>query len=418
MNTRPSVHGTNCYEGQGGGPWSSPLAFSPNGLCVLMRLVQRCSALMQLFIFIFLAHSVRRSWSLSTESVLAVYLFTQILTTTTKGFANESFSLPVVANISDIEKAVDCIVERLRRPGPEPVLPSASWLIYKEPQQITRVFETIKKIGNGSAYTCDDGIPRFRFSGLPTAEVTSLVTVTSYLKGSMKQDGNNYWETWKEPTCKISGDASFCSAVRTSYHSRVTADGFNRGVDADWVNFYDGPNGWWICPPIDVCGVETGEEVILMYWPPTSSSRDPCARNKIQRPQDSTSRTVVLDAITFQGQDLYSKWEYSSGDTRTLYSRYPGSSVLSGPFTFVSPTIYIAHHNITVFSVTRVANITQMSYKGTETVIQSAGIFPVSASDVYSIRPSGAAQRGTINYAQQVVNGLYSWIDPFPYQKV
>jgi hypothetical protein len=59
------------------------------------------------------------------------------------------------------------------------------------------------------------------------------------------------------------------------------------------------------------------------------------------------------------------------------------SSVLSGNFTFVSPTAYIAHHPIKGVSRVRVGgNPPTHSYSDTLTI--SAGVFPIEYTDIYT----------------------------------
>lgn len=309
-----------------------------------------------------------------------------------------------MANASNLEEAIRCFKERL---GPPELrfgaLPKSFETLLREIVPETKIYETIQKVGNGSGYTCSDGIPRYRFHGSPTSEITSLATVTSYGPQWVVPRG---LQPFKWPTCTVSGDADFCLQARSAYDAWTKRDGFMRLVDSDWHAL---DQNWWRCP-MELCLIDTGEEVVLMYWPPEAPSDDPCAHGVTNLPVDAQPRTVVLSAITFQGQDLYEK---------KSQARYVRSSVLTGPFTFVSPTIYLAHHDITLASMSSMSwnpTVTWSSYTGnfvqsvTSIILRSGGVIPLSASDIYSMRPKGAVSRSKTNYAQQVAHGNVSWL--------
>jgi hypothetical protein len=84
-----------------------------------------------------------------------------------------------------------------------------------------------------------------------------------------------------------------------------------------------------------------------------------------------------------------------------------GTSVLKGPFTFTSLTVYLAHHAIVGQTMTQFpGNFTPVW--GT-TMIRSAGIVPLRADQVSSVRPlrQNALQMSGLAYAQLVANGTY-----------
>ena len=84
-------------------------------------------------------------------------------------------------------------------------------------------------------------------------------------------------------------------------------------------------------------------------------SRDICANNgygtSITSPPDKRFQgTITTNAITFHGRDLCYRATQRQGDTAlSAISSAPcaGSSVLYGNFTFISPTVYMAHHPVT-----------------------------------------------------------------------
>jgi hypothetical protein len=272
---------------------------------------------------------------------------------------------------------------------------------------VTKVFETVQKIGNGSLYTCNDGIPRYRFHNSPTAEVTSFVTVTSQLKGQLADANWSYGYG-----CRISGDAKFCTSLWSSYKSMAAADDFDLVDNSQFVVGTD-HDEWWGCPDPGQCLTDVGEEVILIYWPDSSSSGEACPSNNTQLStiapaKDDLPKTVILSAITFKGQDLYERATISNGSTYSPRDdrTYIRTSVLTGPFTFVSPTVYLAHHNITVATASSNQN---GEYTGYETIVRSAGVFPLRTADIYSMRPTGVDVNRPADFAQQVAGGQDDW---------
>jgi hypothetical protein len=95
----------------------------------------------------------------------------------------------IVTNDSTLELAARCFKQRLGPPQLRFGAVNEGFGVFHEPSQVTKVYQTIGKVRDGSHYTCKDGIPRYRFHGSPTSEVTSLVTITSYLKGTMTPKG-------------------------------------------------------------------------------------------------------------------------------------------------------------------------------------------------------------------------------------
>jgi hypothetical protein len=164
------------------------------------------------------------------------------------------------------------------------------------------------------------------------------------------------------------------------------------------------------------CAVEAEAEVVLIYWPPVVTSRDICASNgygeaKTLTPDTVRPSIVTMDAITFQGRNMNLKskvWSWTgdlSARTETFDGSAVGPSVLKGPFTFTSPTVYLAHHRIVGSTLVR----PQDGLESSTTVIRTAGVIPLKADEVYSLRPprKDAAQISGLEYARLVASGKY-----------
>jgi hypothetical protein len=156
------------------------------------------------------------------------------------------------------------------------------------------------------------------------------------------------------------------------------------------VNQNESKCGWI---PI-VCTIEMGEEVMLIYWPPELLSRS--GQSSL-----SAQKTFVTSAITFNGQDLYLRSQKIDNQTFQIMDKTTvPSSVLPGPFTFVSPNVYLAHHPINIIN-------TELYHETDTREIRTAGIITLQSSDVYSYRPKGSQSRQTINYPALIAKGQY-----------
>jgi hypothetical protein len=82
----------------------------------------------------------------------------------------------------------------------------------------------------------------------------------------------------------------------------------------------------------------------------------------------------------------------------------PEKLVLTGPFTFTSPTVYLAHHAITGLKM-------KFSSEGEEEEVSTTrppGIIPIPASEVYSMRPKLGSFNGSgLDYAHLVAQGNF-----------
>jgi hypothetical protein len=273
-------------------------------------------------------------------------------------------------------------------------------------------YETIKKFGPGSVYSCRDGIPRYKFDFPPTTETTSYITATSVEYATLHRAFNQ-----SQPNCIYAYNEDFCDWLRHSLSLDGNGDGFNFLDGLPWTK---GKTWHEIGCTEWECEMDLGDEVVLIYWPSSTISNDTCALDGTQQlepdlPQHNSSRIYITSAITFNGQDFYTKGlrgtETKDGKTVTWdtfwrYS-YIRTSVMTGPFTFVSPTVYLAHHPIYARST-----ITEVQLYATDT-IRPAGIFPLNATDIYSMRPSGGKTRTGNGYAQSVALGQY--LNPWPY---
>jgi hypothetical protein len=124
---------------------------------------------------------------------------------------------------------------------------------------------------------------------------------------------------------------------------------------------------------------------------------------------------VTMDAITFQGDDLYLRTltrnydpPVSPQETMTFNGSPIGTSVLTGPFTFTSPTVYLAHHRIIGSVAINTSNSSKTEWS--TTLIRSAGVMPLNANQVYSVRPprTNVVQTPGLTYAQLIASGIYN----------
>jgi hypothetical protein len=293
----------------------------------------------------------------------------------------------------------------------------------------TIVYETIEDVGKGSVYTACDGIPRFRFDALPTEQTTRRVTVersgpvTRYFFNATAE--KEFDNQFPKP-CDIQdwdhANQTLMELCREEAWNLENRPRFNEAGD----KLFDRGSGDGI-----VCGrwcyLDARAEVALIYWPPTLSERDVCAANgygtakrKAPEAHSGSPKVVTMDAITFQGQDLYRKTMDNdcagSLCTRSIWtdSDLPTilPSVLKGPFTFTSPTVYLAHHPLSLTSMIDPipSTGTAMSDFYSSSVLRSAGVVPLAANQIFSVRPGRPdfSKVAGVDYARLVAKGLYS----------
>jgi hypothetical protein len=297
---------------------------------------------------------------------------------------------------------------------------------------ITRIFETIQGVGQGTITTECDGIPRFSFLHKPNTSTTSMVTVTQTVAEAPSQFPNS---KAIKPSCWLSPEELSCEKNLAEYliYRRkypyfsffeewlfeVATACFSRNTTYGLELL---PNNLTANSSIDTCRTGFDNELVLIYWPPVIESRNICANNgrgsgaTVYDVPSGKQRVATLSAITLQGQDLYHRLDIISGSTMTKETGYLTSSVLQGPFTFTSPNVYIAHYPMSV-TITRhpLQNITdarQLTADSTYTTFgRSAGILTLKPKDIFTlggedIRPDGGAIGG-LEYAKLVARGQY-----------
>jgi hypothetical protein len=154
------------------------------------------------------------------------------------------------------------------------------------------------------------------------------------------------------------------------------------------------------CADIDRCSLDFGHEIILLYWPPSSPQRDreACGLSNVtnDQPHLTTKRTnpvsVVLPAVTFPGEDILQVFTNPVPDNQNWVR--DTNSVLQGPFTLTSPTVYIAHRDVRIATLRFIPPGTRDIYEyfpgmegdGPVRTVRAAGLFPVNAENIYTYR--------------------------------
>jgi hypothetical protein len=146
------------------------------------------------------------------------------------------------------------------------------------------------------------------------------------------------------------------------------------------------------------CKLEMDQEILLLYWPQEPRTVDACGLNimggistswKSLNLTPKAPVTFKTNALTFKGQDLYhlgAKSHFLRHDFN-----YVHASVMTGPFTFTSPSVYIAHRNITsnVGMWLRLpgenGQLLTRIFTLTTSVIRSQGVFAVHSTDITTL---------------------------------
>ena len=192
------------------------------------------------------------------------------------------------------------------------------------------VFVTLESFGLNSTYRDCDGIPRLAFLAPPTRTVTRRVDVLSMFTGS-------YWKflplppptsapaysttsmrepekptTLQKPTtpsCTL--EERQCQEMQAFWEGEYGANPDPRILSIHSDRFQGvRPFGVIPCKQYQGCRMEMGDEIVLLYWPPTVTSRDICALDghgsaqTIEQPQNSEV-IATTNVITFRGKDLY-----------------------------------------------------------------------------------------------------------------
>jgi hypothetical protein len=217
-----------------------------------------------------------------------------------------------------------------------------------------------------------DGVTRVRFK----TPITSFSTIV--------QKYPIYDDLGPPPECKIQASkcdqqySSFVSGYKSGeYMEELTwwAATYAARTKRDFFGGCTLPTG--ICTAYDPLTITkkecwvTAKNFALIYWPSSSTSRDFCAdevKTAVIRPNDTPSRGIVMttDVITMSGVDLLANvWDPMAvgglvkGDarrtlvytlliircTKSLQASLRQMS-LNGPFTFTSPSVYLAYDTI------------------------------------------------------------------------
>jgi hypothetical protein len=277
----------------------------------------------------------------------------------------------------------------------------------------TTYFETIQRIDPGEPYKTCDGIPRIRYNRTSGEFITRTVTVVreyttqQYTTDSKKYPYQNY------PMC--TPDGRFCNELfAASNQGGVMAKKFIGGKSARLAR----PIPYFLCPNIHQCGLEVGEEVVLLYWPPNVQSSRICdgtLSGVTLPPPAGLNNIFTTNAITFKGRDLYSVGVRSGKFSSFTRPTHIHPSVLTGNFTFIRPTVYLAHHAITAQSRWTYLDYRQYNLSGIQTYVSisnkiqaSAGIIPLNPEDIFSIRERHGNPKRGLEYAQLVSRGQFN----------
>jgi hypothetical protein len=300
----------------------------------------------------------------------------------------------------------------------------------------TQIFETVQPMQNGTIYSDCDNIPRFRpQKGLPitkfqTGNVTLIQTFENH-QGIIQSSPNKPIQ----PKCRV--DIKHC---RTKFLMDCTkwdsAQGSWEYFNAELMNktsylndkerclalvkeveTYFGPDA--LCRRRgQQCEMFAGQEAVLIYWEEELKSRDICANDgrgyaeTIHQSNNTTKRIHVTDAITFSGVDIYLRTVQWNGSSPSTFDRTwitPAVLKFSTPYTFSSPSVYVAHHPVTaVFPVyipsesgEYVTRSTLSTVIGKLQIIEmrSDQLFSASADGLIGILESGGS------WARAVANG-------------
>jgi hypothetical protein len=298
----------------------------------------------------------------------------------------------------------------------------------------TRYFETTKTIREGTFYTECDNIARFRPDLAANASVsisTFSLEYTGYDEFHYRTDlqGHLTYPFTPGDVCEVS--EATCFRLWEEYKVKI-----QQNSSLDLID----PLAAAPCelkPIINLrdCLLDLRQEVVLLYWPPEIENRDICLDSSDpfakwrtrSSPTTGAPRSIVTDAITFKGQDLYLlnrtiAAPIADGILSTWVAFDPmvetRSSVMYGNFTFVSPYIYIAHHPITasISSINRSGPGALRDpfgrflpvFRTTQTVAPS-GIIMIDPKDIMSAQiPIVASQPWqTLEYVRSLAMGRY-----------
>jgi hypothetical protein len=315
------------------------------------------------------------------------------------------------------------------------------------------IYQTIESFGPTTLYTPCDGIPRLRFLGKPTASRTKNVTVIHSLK-SLYVPGIEEEEkkVWNQVPCKTATTYSSHGGGFGGFSWSPQAMELGLDPRGDWPSDSPCPADmleWYAvvankksnsteelpsvpCKEWFDCGIKMHEEVLLIYWAPEPRILDACgsriSSHLFEEPTlglsnatgltTRTSATFVTSALTFKGRDFYTVGFIEKGVTHFQDISYISPEVLQGLFTFVSPTVYLAHKPI-IATVERYLEL--KTWKGQEnqrisTKMRSemfpAGLLAIHSSDVSTLGGRPAPLLNDVEYAQHAAQGKISRYTP------
>jgi hypothetical protein len=267
------------------------------------------------------------------------------------------------------------------------------------------VWETIESHGPGKLYE-SEGITRFRRLGTVTSTTSRLITRTTSTIVTFADEHGMFRidpELLALPACPFPQNGRVCLANSTGLDTtpleEIRKSGILKGdgyVNGSCIYLYQRS-----------CSVSTPGEVVLFYWP----RELPTVRNGHNQ---TSHRVAVVPAITFRGPDLYPLSWSAIGGGRPFGTeiQHIGPETITGPFTFTSPTIYLAHHPVT-FAYT--------SHIGFGDSTESASVMPpgtisLRPQDVSSIIPQRSSYRNGTQYASLVANGKFKGWDPVEFE--
>jgi hypothetical protein len=267
-----------------------------------------------------------------------------------------------------------------------------------------QIWETIESRGPGELYTLSDGITRFRRRGPVTSTLTRLVSVTSSTMFVAADPAATYppWETYqlRKPACQFPKHERVCLPNATdAAELRIHIDQHNSVfITGGCVS---------VAPECRV--VFAHDEVVLFFWPPNVSTVKHGLNQTLSpasgEDSHSSRRIVVTPAVTFRGQDLYHDSVTTlGGPDFHFHKTYITRSTMKGPFTFTSPTIYLAHHPMT-FGYTN--EVEPRSYSEANWSVRPAGVIGLKSADVSSVVPLHPTYNNDTEYASLVANGKF-----------
>ncbi|KAF2667949.1 hypothetical protein BT63DRAFT_415462 [Microthyrium microscopicum] len=313
----------------------------------------------------------------------------------------------------------------------------------------TSVFETIQALGNStSTFKGCDGVVRVKVNGdLPLYTTRTISAVKTYLMPPSREivlDKSNENDPRRPHEPKCSMDPEPCEHFWQEYlferwginakNSHVLGSGQrrvpSRCLDAANFRQENGRNARGRGLPI--CQMNTGSEVLILYWPSKMSSDGDCASTGSHSSRTSSIlsgssflvgrfpkvRFFSTTAITFQGNDIQLRTVIANNQTTIFSEKFATKSVMYGNWTFTSPTIYLAHHPITYMIETiRMHENDTLSVLGTNSralETRAAGVIPLRPGDVYTrepIRPDYMTISGD-DYVKLVAAGKYNPLLP------